>query len=104
MRPEASTLADRIEQDPEFHALARGRSRFAWGLSVAMMAIYFGFILLVAFAPKLLGQPVGAGVTTLGIPIGLGVMFAAFILSGIYVWRANGAFDAMTRAIAERAQ
>jgi uncharacterized membrane protein (DUF485 family) len=32
------------------------------------MIVYFGFILLVAFAPEVLGQPIGSGVMTVGIP------------------------------------
>ncbi len=69
-----------------------------------MVAIYFGFILVVAFAPRLLGTPIGRGVTTIGIPIGLGVILTAFVLTGLYVRRANSEFDTMTRAIVERAK
>ena len=69
-----------------------------------MLVIYFGFILLVAFAPKFLGTPLGAGVTTVGIPIGLVVIVSAFVLTGIYVRRANADYDALTRQIVEEAK
>jgi uncharacterized membrane protein (DUF485 family) len=91
-----------IERDPTFHELVHRRTRFAWTLSAAMAAIYFGFILLVAFAPKLLGTPVGTGVTTVGIPVGLFVIISAFVLTGIYVRRANSEFDALTQEIVDR--
>jgi len=104
MRTGAAARIDKVARDPAFHALVRERSRFAWGLSLLMMAIYFGFILAVAFAPGLLGTPIGAGVTTIGIPLGVGVILAAFVLTGLYVRRANSEFDAKTQAIIERAR
>ena len=93
-----------VHNDPEFQELVATRSRFAWLLSAAMAAIYFGFVLLVAFAPQWLGQPLAGGVTTIGIPIGLGVIVSAFILTGIYVRRANSHFDAMIERIKARAE
>jgi len=77
------------------------RTRFAWMLSAAMLVIYFGFIFIIAFAPKSLGTPIGSGVTTIGIPLGLFVIVSAFVLTGIYVHRANTEFDAITREIVE---
>ena len=40
--------------------------------------------------------------TTVGIPIGVAVIVAAFVLTGIYVRRANAEFDTLTRQIVER--
>ena len=102
MPPDAVALIEKVRRDPEFHALQQRRSRFAWALSAAMAAIYFGFILLVAFAPGLLATPIGAGTTTLGIPLGIGVILAAFVLTGLYVRRANTDFDVATQRIIER--
>jgi uncharacterized membrane protein (DUF485 family) len=43
------------------------RSRFAWTLAVVMLAIYYGLILIIAFAPSVLGTPIAPGaVTTIG--------------------------------------
>ena len=88
---------DKVLRNPRFQELVRQRSSFAWSLSIAMLVIYFGFILLVAFAKGLLATKIGAGVTSLGILIGLAVIVAAFVLTGIYVQRANSRFDEMTR-------
>lgn len=91
----------RILENPKFQELVAKRDAFALVLSIAMLGIYFGFILLVAFAKPFLGTPIGAGVTTWGLPIGVGTIVSAFILTGIYVQRANGEFDEMNRQILE---
>ena len=93
----ASQDYTRVLQSPRFQDLVRQRAKFAWILSIAMLVIYFGFILLVAFAKPLLATKIGGGVTSLGILLGLGVIVAAFVLTGIYVQRANSRFDALTR-------
>lgn len=93
----ASRDYDRVIQSPRFQELVRHRTKFAWTLTIVMLVIYFGFILLVAFAKPLLAMKVGDGVTSLGILLGLGVIIAAFVLTGIYVYRANSEFDELTR-------
>ena len=99
-----SDVTQRVERDPQFQELIARRSRFAWSLSAAMLTIYFGFIFIIAFAPSVLGIRIGNGVTTVGIPVGLLVIVSAFVLTGIYVRRANSEFDALTRQIIERAK
>ncbi|WP_375412202.1 DUF485 domain-containing protein [uncultured Bradyrhizobium sp.] len=89
----------RILDDPAFQNLVRERSRFAWLLSAAMLVIYYGFILLVAFAKPLLATKVGSGVTSLGIVLGIFVIISACVLTGLYVQRANGRFDELTRKL-----
>jgi uncharacterized membrane protein (DUF485 family) len=99
----SSISIDNIKNDPQFQALVSKRSRFAWTLTITMLIIYFGFIFVIAFVPKVLAIPLGTGiVATVGIPVGLGVIVAAFVLTGIYVARANTEFDAMTQQIVER--
>ena len=90
-----------IQRDPDYKELVRRRSSFGWTLSLIMLVIYFGFILLVAYAPKFLGTPLGTGVTTIGIPIGLFVIVSAFVLTGIYVSKANSKYDVLIRRIVE---
>ena len=88
---------DRILRNPKFQELVRTRSGFAWSLSAVMLAIYLGFIFLVAFAHDLMAMKIGGGATSLGIVLGLVVIVSAFLLTGIYVQRANGRFDELTR-------
>lgn len=98
-------LVDRIKNDPDFHHLVSVRSKFAWTLTIVMLVIYFGFVLTIAFDPSLLGTPLSAGsVTTVGIPVGVGVILSAFILTGVYVRRANGEFDELTKRIKNKAK
>ena len=95
----------RVTNDPRFRQLVARRSRFAWTLAVVMLAIYYGFILIIAFAPALLGIPLAPGaVTTIGIPVGVLIIIAAFVLTGIYVRRANAEFDALNQQIIEGSQ
>jgi uncharacterized membrane protein (DUF485 family) len=95
----------RVSNDPRFRELIARRSRFAWTLTVVMLAIYYGFILIVAFAPSVLGIPIAPGaVTTIGIPVGILIIIAAFVLTGLYVRRANSEFDALNQQIVEGSQ
>lgn len=94
----------RIEANPKFKQLVAKRGRFAWLLSAVMLGLYVTFILLIAFDPKLLGVPLGPDtVTTWGIPLGIGVIISAFVLTGIYVQRANGEFDRLNQEILSEA-
>jgi uncharacterized membrane protein (DUF485 family) len=95
-------LVQLIRSNPTFATLERRRNVLGRSLCVLMLVIYYGFILLIAFAPGLLATPVvTSGVVTLGFPIGIGVILAAILLTGIYVWRANSEFDRLTREIVE---
>jgi uncharacterized membrane protein (DUF485 family) len=94
-----------IEKNPKFIELVATRKSLGWSLSLLMLAIYFGFILLVAFDKSFLGTPLsGEGVTTIGIPIGLAVIVSAFVLTGIYVVKANARYDELTRQIVEESK
>jgi len=93
-------MIEAIRRDPHFQTLVRRRMRFALVLTAATLIIYFGYIAVVAFAPQWLGVSVGGGMT-LGIPIGLLVIVAAFVLTALYVHRANTEYDALTRQILE---
>ncbi|EXJ16605.1 DUF485 domain-containing protein [Imhoffiella purpurea] len=96
---------DAIKAHPRYQELVCSRKCFAWNLTVLMLVIYYGFIMIIAFAPSWLGTPIAEGATTtIGIPIGIVIIVAAFILTGIYVARANGRFDALTKEIREDMQ
>lgn len=74
-------------------SLAAARRRIALTLTGAMMALYFGFILLVAFGRDILARQVMPGLS-LGILIGILVIVAAWVLVWIYVRWANAHYDA----------
>ena len=79
---------------PEFHALTRSKNKVSLLLTLAMLAVYFGFIFLIAFRRDLVGSFLTANMTW-GIPMGLGVIASAWVLTGIYVFWANRKYDVM---------
>ena len=94
-------LAKRIASHPKYQELRRKRTSFGWWLTLAMMVVYYGFILLVAFNKEFLSQRLGAGVMTVGIPIGFGVIVFTIVITAIYVKRANSEYDDLTADIAK---
>lgn len=97
-------LLARIEANPKYHALRRQRGRLGWLLTIAMLLAYFGFIGLVAFNRDFLAQPIGNGVSTIGIPIALGLIVFTVLLTGLYIWRANSAYDRLAHEILREAK
>jgi uncharacterized membrane protein (DUF485 family) len=92
-------MVARIEANPKYHELKRKRSGFGWLLTVLMLLVYYGYVGLIAFDKELLAKPLGDGVTTLGIPIGLGVIIFTVLITGLYVRRANNEYDRLTAEI-----
>ncbi|RKU01980.1 DUF485 domain-containing protein [Burkholderia sp. Nafp2/4-1b] len=87
-------------RDARFRHFVIRRRRFAWLLTAVMLALYFAFILSLAFSPAWLGRPIVAGrPTTWGIPVGFGMFAATFALVALYVWRANSVHDALVASI-----
>ncbi|MCE7796242.1 DUF485 domain-containing protein [Sphingobium sufflavum] len=92
-------LVAAVAADPRYAALVRQRSRLGWSLSALIFIAFVGYLLLIAFDKSLLATPIGAGVTSLGIPVGLGLILLAIALTGVYVARANSDYDARMAAI-----
>jgi uncharacterized membrane protein (DUF485 family) len=97
-------ILDRVTANPKFHEFIAMRSRYSIIMAIVSAAAYYGFILLVAFDKELLAQKIGAGVTSLGVPLGVGVIVFTIVLTWIYVRRANTEFDATNEAIIKEAQ
>jgi uncharacterized membrane protein (DUF485 family) len=97
----ASAGYEAIQRNPKYQELVRTRSSFGWTLTIITLLIYFGFILLIGYAPKFLGIRMGDSVMTIGLPIGLFVIVSAFVLVGIYVRKANSTYDTLIKAIVE---
>ncbi len=90
---------EKIKNNPNYQKLVKDRNSLAWRLSFIMLIIYYSFILTIAFNPDILGTPIGDSVITVGIPIGIAVIFSAFLLTGIYTIKANREFDNLTQKI-----
>jgi uncharacterized membrane protein (DUF485 family) len=95
----SNDVVARIRANPKYQELRRKRSSFGWWLTLVMMVVYYGYIALIAWNKEFLSQPLGAGVTTIGIPIGMGVIIFTIAITGLYVRRANTEFDALTKQI-----
>ena len=89
----------RIAADPRYEELKEKRNRLGWILTVLMLIVYYGFILLVAFNKPFLATRLGDGVTTIGMPIGLGVIVFTVVITLIYVRKANSEFDALAEQV-----
>ena len=92
-------VVHKIQSHPKYRELRTTRNRLGIFLTVLMLVVYYGYIALIAFDKSFLAQPIGQGVTSLGIPIGMGVIVFTIVITGIYVRRANGEFDTLTQDI-----
>ncbi len=98
----SNELYDRVIANPKFKELTSRRNRFAWILSVVMLVIYYTFVLMAAYSPASFATPLGEGMTfSMGLTIGFGLNMFCFLMTGIYVRRANSEFDDLNRAILE---
>ena len=78
-------LTKRIAAHPSYQQLKARRTRFGWWLTGAMLVVYYGFILLVAFDRPLLATRLGDGVMTVGMQLGLAVIVFTIVITAIYV-------------------
>jgi cation/acetate symporter len=101
----SSEMYERMRSNPKFQQLVARRGRFAWTLAITVLAVFYGFVMLVAFNPGALGVPVAEGAAlTVGVALGLFMFVFFWILTALYVRRANGEFDALTAEIVKDAR
>jgi uncharacterized membrane protein (DUF485 family) len=86
--------ADRLRE------LHRARWKVALALTGAVIVIYFGFILLIAYRRDVLAMPLVPGLS-LGILLGALVIVASWLLTWIYVRWANANYDTALEQIRE---
>ncbi|MBO9527241.1 MAG: DUF485 domain-containing protein [Sphingobium yanoikuyae] len=96
--PQAAMIAA-VAADPRYGELVARRARLGWWLSAIIFIAFVGYLALIAFDKALLGMSIGDGVTSIGIPIGLGLILLAIALTGLYVGYANRHHDAQMAAI-----
>lgn len=94
------TSYDAIRENPRFQALVVRRNRHAYALTALMIAVYFAYILLLAFQPQWLAHPLAVNmVTPVGLVLGVAIIVLTVVLTVFYVWRANNVFDREAREI-----
>jgi len=87
-----------VDNSSQQRALAEARNKVALILTVAMIVIYFGFIILIAFDKALLARIVVPGLS-LGILLGALVIVASWLLTWYYVRWANAHYDTALTAM-----
>ena len=87
-------------ESPDFKRLVRGKWTIAIVLTILLFIVYYGYILLIAADKAFLAQKIGE-YTTLGIPIGVGVIVAAWVLTYVYVIWANRVHDVEVSRLVE---
>ena len=88
-----------IVNHPDFQHLVQRKRRLNGSLTLAMLVIYYGFVLLVAFSPSTLGQSLSGGVTTVGMLVGVLMVLLSFALTGVYMHRANRVIDPLNEVV-----
>ncbi len=89
---------------PEYTALLRQRRRVIVPLCIVVLVAYYTFILLVAYRPDLMGQPLHAGTSTsVGLAAGLGLILMTFAITAFYVWYANTRIEPILHALHQKA-
>lgn len=95
----ADPVVEKIQRHPKYLELRAKRTPLGIVLTILMLVVYYGYISLIAFDKEFLATPIGAGVTSLGIPIGMGVIVFTIAITVYYVRIANSKFDALTEEI-----
>jgi uncharacterized membrane protein (DUF485 family) len=95
---EIPIMSDRLKS---LRALANQRWRISLWLTAAMMFVYFGFILLVAFNKELMGKTIVPGLS-IGILLGALTIVTAWVLIYIYVRWTNNNYDSQLERLRNR--
>ena len=100
----SSSVYAHIRRNPRFTELVAKRTRFAGLLAIIVLAVFYGFVLLVAFAPELIGKRLFEGSNlAFGILAGLLQFIFFWVLTLVYVRRANGEFDDINKELVQAA-
>ena len=100
----SSAMYERMRANPKFQQLVEKRSKFAWKLAFIVLAMFYGFVMIVAFNPLSLGAAISEGsMVTVGVAAELFMFIFFWALTAVYVKRANTEFDALTAEIIQEA-
>ncbi|WP_336166678.1 DUF485 domain-containing protein [Acinetobacter sp. 161(2023)] len=87
---------EQILRNPKFQKMVKKKSTLSWTLTIIMLVLYVGFMLLVGYNKEFLMSSFSGGVTTWGIPLGLGIIVLSFLLCGVYSFIANRTLDPLS--------
>ncbi len=93
---------EHIRNNKNFQDLVARRSKLSWTLAALILIVYYSFILVIAFSPDLFGIPISDDSTiTWGIIIGIAIILFTFVITGIYVHKANTSFDQILKTVVD---
>ena len=93
-----------VKASPAFRELAQKRSLTAWSLTAIVLGTYYCYMLVVALRPDILHAPLAeGGMLTVGVPVAALIIVFSWAMTGVYIWRANGEFHRLNRAMIEEA-
>jgi uncharacterized membrane protein (DUF485 family) len=96
----SSAVYEQIRRNRKYPLMVARRRRLAGSLASLVLGLFFAFILVVAFYPKVLATPVSEGaVTTIAVPLGVAMIVLFWLLTGFYVMRAKRDFDQIKKEI-----
>lgn len=95
--------ARRMLDSREFKQLVATRWRISVVLTLALFLTYYGYIVLIAVDKRVMARRIG-DVTTLGIPLGIGVILISWALTAFYVVWANRVHDVEVRRLKDKAE
>ena len=95
----------KIRANPKFAELVGKRTRFAIILSLLVLVPYYSYMLLVSLQPQIFAAKISEGsVITIGWPIAALIIVGSWLLTGVYISRANGEFDSITEEVLKEAR
>ncbi|BCA64924.1 DUF485 domain-containing protein [Fluviibacter phosphoraccumulans] len=98
-------LYEKIRKNPKFTQLCQERGRFSVILSLIVLVPYYVFMMTVAFNPTFFADKFGdSKIMTIGWPIGAVIIIGSWLLTGVYIRRANGAFEELNEEVIAEAR
>ena len=100
-----NTIQAKIRANPKFAEMVGKRTRLAILLSLIVLVPYYTFMLLTSLKPQLFTATISEGsVITIGWPIAALIVIGGWLMTGIYISKANGEFDELNKQILDEAR
>ncbi|MBU1566013.1 MAG: DUF485 domain-containing protein [Proteobacteria bacterium] len=101
----SSEMYERMRSNPKFQKLVQVRGRFQWTLSIIVLVMFYGYFLVVAFAPGVLVKKITEGsMWPIGYTVELFLFIFFWLTTLYYVIRSNSEFDEMRADLINDAQ
>lgn len=95
-------MVQKIKANPKYTELVQKRTSLAVKLGLFVLAMYYVYILTIAFNPAILGTKLSdTGVMTVAFPVAALIIIVSFLTTVVYVTKANNEFEDLTNAIKE---